>query len=507
MPLFADPIDWDNTKTYEPLTIVYYQGNSYTSRQSVPAGVDITDTTYWALTGNYNAQIEQYRKETASKLSNVTTDGTLKGGGTKTDPLTVRLNHSTVMSDTGKTVYPTLMHKQGDSGTILGIGFNLGDGLASYNTEDPDTGSGLRLDQDIQTSIKQSEQSLTALGAGTTDTAAAAKKKWDDADTRSLEQAGQISDLTNDITTLRKRVTLLEGLDENILILGDSISYGTGPSKPSKSWANQLAAYRGCTVTNLAQNNAGYVNAPTFLSQAQSYAGDKTQITRVLIVGGANDKTHVDGTDIDSTITTAVTNTITWIRNNYPNARIQTIPCLLGFLPPTRYNSNIWPVIRRIQIASGKLGIECIPYAWEWLAGNPAWSADYSIHPNDEGNLILLHNIANAIDGQSIRAEWISEISGADNHGTITHDVFHVAGGLVNVACQMNVINNHAAYDNFARMPYAASQSMNFYIANSTEKLVYVHKNEDTHTADVSCTSSLANGTEIYFTFVKALDS
>lgn len=177
MPLFADPIDWDNTKTYEPLTIVYHQGNSYTSRQSVPAGVDITDTTYWALTGNYNAQIEQYRKETASKLSTVTTDGTLKGGGTKTDPLKVKLNHSTVMSDTGKTVYPTLMHKHGDSSTILGIGFNVGDGLTSYNTEDADVGSGLRLANEIQTSIDNSEQSLTALGAGTPETATQFKAK------------------------------------------------------------------------------------------------------------------------------------------------------------------------------------------------------------------------------------------------------------------------------------------------------------------------------------------
>ena len=60
---------------------------------------------------NYNAQIEQYRRETASKLDTVTTDGTLNGAGTKTDPLNVRLNHSAVMSDTGKTVYPTLMPK------------------------------------------------------------------------------------------------------------------------------------------------------------------------------------------------------------------------------------------------------------------------------------------------------------------------------------------------------------------------------------------------------------
>lgn len=177
MPLFADPIDWDKTKTYEPLTIVYHQGNSYTSRQSVPAGVNITDTTYWALTGNYNAQIEQYRKETASKLSTVTTDGTLKGGGTKTDPLKVKLNHSTVMSDTGKTVYPTLMHKKGDSSTILGIGFNVGDGLTSYNTEDADIGSGLRLASEIQTSIENSEQSLSALGAGTPETATQFKNK------------------------------------------------------------------------------------------------------------------------------------------------------------------------------------------------------------------------------------------------------------------------------------------------------------------------------------------
>lgn len=63
VPMFADPIQWNNTKTYEPLTIVYNNGNSYTSRQFVPTGIDITNTEYWALTGNYNAQIEQYRQE------------------------------------------------------------------------------------------------------------------------------------------------------------------------------------------------------------------------------------------------------------------------------------------------------------------------------------------------------------------------------------------------------------------------------------------------------------
>lgn len=63
VPLFADPIDWDINSAYEPLTIVYYQGNSYTSKQAVPSNVDITNTDYWVITGNYNAQIEQYRRE------------------------------------------------------------------------------------------------------------------------------------------------------------------------------------------------------------------------------------------------------------------------------------------------------------------------------------------------------------------------------------------------------------------------------------------------------------
>lgn len=63
VPKFATPTEWDNTKTYEPLTIVTYQGNSYTSKTFVPVGVDILNDTYWAKTGNYNAQVEQYRQE------------------------------------------------------------------------------------------------------------------------------------------------------------------------------------------------------------------------------------------------------------------------------------------------------------------------------------------------------------------------------------------------------------------------------------------------------------
>lgn len=63
VPVFADPLEWSDTIGYEPLTVVLHEGNSYTSRQSVPVGIDIGNATYWAETGNYNAQIEAYRQE------------------------------------------------------------------------------------------------------------------------------------------------------------------------------------------------------------------------------------------------------------------------------------------------------------------------------------------------------------------------------------------------------------------------------------------------------------
>lgn len=66
--------EWDKNIPYEALSIVTYKGNSFTSKIPVPAKVDIGDETYWVNTGNYNVQIEEYRKESleAKQLANNT---------------------------------------------------------------------------------------------------------------------------------------------------------------------------------------------------------------------------------------------------------------------------------------------------------------------------------------------------------------------------------------------------------------------------------------------------
>ena len=76
VPLFAEPAEWDSTRAYEPLTIVLHNGNSYTSKQAVPIGIDIDNDKFWVLSANYNAQVETYRKETAKAVD--TADASLE---------------------------------------------------------------------------------------------------------------------------------------------------------------------------------------------------------------------------------------------------------------------------------------------------------------------------------------------------------------------------------------------------------------------------------------------
>ena len=109
VPLFAEPIEWDETKqtTYEPLTIVLYQGNSYTSKQYVPTGIDITNENFWAETGNYNAQLELYRREAQKALN-------LAKLGIKTYPS--RENNDYTNLEIGDLIYFEGFNSPGDGG-------------------------------------------------------------------------------------------------------------------------------------------------------------------------------------------------------------------------------------------------------------------------------------------------------------------------------------------------------------------------------------------------------
>src|SRR5699024_7498225 len=63
--------EWDKSIQYEGLSIVTFEGASYTSKKRTPAGIDIENEEYWVLTGNYNAQIEYYRDDVKKVKENM----------------------------------------------------------------------------------------------------------------------------------------------------------------------------------------------------------------------------------------------------------------------------------------------------------------------------------------------------------------------------------------------------------------------------------------------------
>ena len=60
---FAEPIEWDSSNAYEAIEAVQHQGFSYISKRPVPAGIQITDTRYWLLWADPNAQMAYLRDE------------------------------------------------------------------------------------------------------------------------------------------------------------------------------------------------------------------------------------------------------------------------------------------------------------------------------------------------------------------------------------------------------------------------------------------------------------
>ena len=91
--------EWNKALQYEALSIVTYLGNSFTSKVPVPPNIDISNKSYWVNTGNYNAQVEAYRQQTAQLQNNLNNEIINRKNDTKDnilwigDSYSVNYNH------------------------------------------------------------------------------------------------------------------------------------------------------------------------------------------------------------------------------------------------------------------------------------------------------------------------------------------------------------------------------------------------------------------------------
>lgn len=401
----------------------------------------------------------------------------------------------------------------------------IDDNLYKINTNANTAGG--KATQALETA-QSNNKNLAALGITNTATATTLKNKIDNTNTTAntalnLAQtnkaaatainanltalhANSVSDATNLYNTVQKIDNIYSNIElkrktyTNIAIIGDSISYGTGASTLENSWANQFKSYIGAdTVQNMAQDNAGYVNAPTFLSQLQA-VNNKTKITHIIIAGGANDKLQTT-----TAITTAVKNTLQYALTNFPNAEVYVAPIVLGIQGMFRYHTNIPQTLNAIEEGIAQTpNIHEIQYAWEWLNGREDWASTSSgsidpIHPNDNGQKQLLRLFAESLFTRNgIHNNWKANVSGTENHGQILHSESVCNNGIYTFNCQVKVINNHTGYAGIIATCYGLSTVNNYNVSSNYYTGILYASTNKTHQGIIACTSAIPNNTEIY---------
>lgn len=297
VPLFADPIAWDITQQYEPLTIVYYQGNSYTSKQAVPANIDISNTDYWALTGNYNAQIEQYRAEvqtydnriTANTTSNTAQDAQLAG--------------------TSSSGLKTLI--EGNASDISAI------------------------ETDIS-SLEDADDALSAQLAGTTSSGLKTLIENNASDITDINTTLTGFDTTHQVKTYVDNAISSLNRKKKMLVIGDSLSGSTYVAANSR-WCVSLAELLNADLYVFQANGAGYAQAgyggktfQTLLNEAHaSTSFNDEDIDYLFIFGGTND---ISDATFQASITTAFDATLNLARQYYEKAEFYVMS------PTTRYD-------------------------------------------------------------------------------------------------------------------------------------------------------------------------
>lgn len=430
VPLFADPIEWDSSKTYEPLTIVYSGGNSYTSRQFVPAGIPIDNDSYWALTGNYNAQIEQYRTEVAQYDERIEKNS----ADIAKNAADIAKNSTDIAAEVARATEAEetkAPKNHASENTTYGIGNTVNYGHVKLSD---DTGS----------------------TNGANDGVAATPN--------------MVNMLVQDVESkfnakLKTKADIKEFAGKKLVTIGDSIMLGTGTTaNDTKSIHAQIAAMLHMNVYNYAENNAGFTmdgsgsRKAKYLVQLQAAKAEVPDADVIVISGGVNDATQ------NNDVYRAALEAFQYARNNFPNAKIFTAPFQYGAcqgnetIANGNANRNI-RTITNITRAALETNIPIINHCWEMMVGQPNLLSD-EVHPNDEGARLQAAKIVMGMLGYDYRPSYYDLPVAGDNI-SINELTAYCLDGVVTVQGTCNAADTIGAFKTIATLPAYANRASN----------------------------------------------
>lgn len=378
VPIFADPAEWNSTRKYEPLTVVLYQGNSYTSRQAVPVGIDINNTDFWLETGNYNAQVEAYREEVRRF------DGRI----------TANANSINEVADDVSTLDSDL------------------------NAEES---TRAQADTALQNSITTEHNRITTLNS---------------------KFPLSSSDIANGAITPEKLAATIDPYDYfkgyNVVFIGDSFTYGTGASDhlsgDTKRFSSLLATKLNANEYNYGVGSTGFCdpgsggqNAPfkTQVNNAISHmsAEERANTHLVVIAGGVNDfreGAKYSAAEMQTGAHEAVTNAI----NGFTNAIVLVVPMLFqGHDADARLFHFENSIISGIVNYAGTRRVVYIRGAWSWNFGQASHYTSDKLHPNDTGHMLIANMIyahifgGDAYANQLVIVTWDSGFTSSTEYG------------------------------------------------------------------------------------------
>lgn len=419
-------IAWDNDAPYEPLTIVQHMGNSYTSRQYVPAGIGAPNEnpTFWALTGNYNAQIEAYRNEVQQFSDDIVA---------ATD----------TANDAMDAVTQEVTDRQAADATVL---------------------------QDATALVTAETTAREAAVAGE----AAAREAAD-------------TTLANQIETLEEAVPKVRTqYGQHMLCIGDSYGRGSGGTI-GEGWPYHLAGALKCaSYFNVSNGQAGFtqpgttgdLNGMNFLQMIEYAAANlpsgrvATDYTLLVIGGGYNDAARLSDTD---GIWPAVNNTITRAHTLFPNAKIYVACLCNGQRAMTDWRHRVYGLIMYGAARTGAAVLGNAPYyLYPWATST---NGD-GTHPNATGYSYIGGFMAADIAGGC----WLPQTTSDNSQG------FALSSGVTNTSFISRVQQGTAyfggeidftyrtgsdLYSNLLTLPYFARPSATRYF------LVFLYANSD----------------------------
>ena len=306
IPLFSDPIEWDITRSYEPLTVVKNQGSSYVSKRYVPEGIQITNENYWILWADFNAQLEQYRQEVQQF------DGRIIA------------NANAISSE-------TTARENADGALQEDIDLEVENRIEADN----------RLDDKITAEQGARIIADNAINALLPNTAFSS--------TNTVKKA--IDDVEAQMQAIETSIATSTVKNECVLMLGDSYAQGehaeSSTSHNGPNWQDYMTDVLGFTdVYKYKAGSAGFIATSTstagsastvptgttyneILNYAYDYInglGRANEVKHILIQGGVNDASYLlNGRTKEAAISTAINTCVSNLRSKFPNAKIYVV--------------------------------------------------------------------------------------------------------------------------------------------------------------------------------------